>query len=76
MNQKDRTMEELASGINKVTKEVQAEANLRSLQVLAITYNLAGGVFDIEKDREECLAQMDDLFRKNDTWHDIYVLGT
>lgn len=44
--------------------------------MLAVTYNLGGKVFDVEADREKALAQMDDLFRKDDVWHDIYVFGT
>ena len=44
--------------------------------MLAVTYNLGGKVFDVEADSEKALAQMDDLFRKDDVWHDIYVFGT
>ena len=47
------------------------------MQVLAVTYNLGGKCFEIEGDgRKVALAQMDDLFRKDEAWHDVYVLGT
>lgn len=70
-------MEELGGKLNQVAKAQQETRDFRALQVLAVTYNLGGKCFDIEGDaNNEGLAQLDDLFRKDEAWHDIYVLAT
>ena len=59
--------------------------------MMAVTYNMAAKVFKVNSadvdytanmvkpvngELDMGRAQLDDLFRKNEVWHDIYILST